>query len=243
MPKMLRVSFLLAIFAAHCCPSALAQDALWERYTQAGTEAAKRNDFPLAESSFQAALHRAEKFNTDDKVRATSYDNVADTKYKAGHFADAEPYYKKSIACLQRCVTRDALMRPGQDEQLKLKRELINELSDLADCYRAETKYFEAEQTYRQAVATTNGTDQDAQVQKAIVKSRLGDVLSLQNKFDEAEKLYKESLPVFEKAHNDRLTLDLLEDYDALLRMTKRSKEADAMEDRIKTIHPAPAKQ
>jgi tetratricopeptide (TPR) repeat protein len=243
MPKILRVSLLLTIFSAHSCLSVFAQDALWERYTATGVEATKHNDFALAESSFQAALHRAEKFNTDDKVRATSYDNVADTKYKAGHYADAEPYYKKSIACLQRCVTRDAAMRVAQDEQLKMRRELINEMDEMADCYRAETKYFEAEQIYRQALATENGADLDAEVQKANVKSRLGDVLSLQNKFDEAEKLYKESLPVFEKAHNDRLILDLLEDYDALLRMTKRAKEADAMEDRIKTIHPTPAKQ
>jgi tetratricopeptide (TPR) repeat protein len=242
MPRILRVSFLLALIASHYCPSAFAQDALWERYTQGGIEAAKHNDFALAESNFQAALHRAEKFNTDDKIRATSYDNVADTKYKAGHYADAEPYYKKSIACLQRCVTRDALMKAAQQEQLKLKRELISEMSDLADCYRAETKYVDAEQIYRQAVAITSGKDLDAEVQKAIVKSRLGDVLSLQNRFDEAEKLYKECLQVFEKAHNDRLTLNLLENYDALLRITKRSKEADAMEDRIKTIHPVPAK-
>ena len=239
---MIRVGFLAASMACSLAPPAFTQDAIWQRCTTSGLEAEKHNDFPQAESCFQAALHRAEKFNCDDKCRATSYDNVADIKYKSGHYADAEPFYKKSIANLEKCVTRDALTHVSQAEQLKLKRELIDEMSEMADCYRAETKYFEAEQIYKQALTVENGADLEAEVQKASIKSDLGDVLSLQGKYDEAEKLYKEALPVFEKAHNDRLSLDLLEDYDALLRMTKRTKEADAMEDRIKSIHVAPAK-
>ncbi len=234
--------FLSLLIVTQAAAVADGQDALWQRYTISGKEACNRNDFAEAESCFQAALMRSEKFGKDDRDRATSYDNVAEAKYKSGHYADAEPYYKKSIASLQRCIARMAVTHVSATEQLKLKRELIDEMSELADCFRAETKYSDAEQIYRQALSTDNGNDIDADLQKAKVKSQLGDVLSLQGKYAESERLYKEALPVFEKAHNDRMTLDLLEDYDALLRITNRSQEADSMEDRIKSIHPSPTK-
>ncbi len=219
------------------CSSAVlaADDSLWQRYNDEGKKALKDKDFPLAETNFQAALHRAEQFGNDEKAKAISYDHVADAKYLGGHYADAEPYYKKSIDCLQKCLEQSG--QSTEEEKHKLKKMLYHQMSDLADCYRAEAKYADAEAIYRQVLAIDFGSDSEAQVKKATIQSQLGDILSLQGKYDEAERFYKTALPVFEKAGNEKLVLDLLEDYDALLRMTDRRAEADAMEDRIKNIH------
>ena len=233
--RTIQISLLGTSLFFTCLGAVAADDPLLVRYAKQGWLELKAKNYPEAEKFFQAALMRALNFSHNDQLLSQSYDHLADLQYLQGNYVEAEPYYRKAIASLESYLPNKQY-QSVMKETLKAKQELVHQMADLADCLRAEAKYPEVETIYRNALKIDVGASSKAVIEKASIESDLGDVLSLQGKYAEAEEQYKTALPVFEKAHNQALTLDLLQDYEALLLINNRIDEADAMENRIKTI-------
>lgn len=172
---------------------------------------------------------------TDDVLRS-SYQNLADTKYLLGHYDDAVPLFKKAIG------SYNAELKHMTTAQREACEEMIKEQMNLADCYRAEGKYKLGETEYRDALKTLDVNHDDNKLVRAHIQSELGDCLCIESKYAQAEAFYKEALPVLEKYNATDILVDLLQDYDALMRATNRTAEAEKLEARLKAIRAQEAK-
>ena len=77
---------------------AVADDAAWEKYMKAGTEALERGQYAEAEKLLLFALKEAEKFGELDGRLATSLNNLAELYHAQGNYAKAEPLHRQSLA-------------------------------------------------------------------------------------------------------------------------------------------------
>lgn len=218
---------------------ALAQDALWERYSNQGKAAGDGKHYAEAEKFYQDALLRATKFSPNKQLAAESAGEIANLKYQRGEYVDAVPYYREAVDYLQKYLASATIHDEAQ--RCKLRQKLAEYMLYLADCYRAEANYVKTEATYRKALALDLGTATDAELQYAHLQAELGDVLNIEGRYNEAESLYKKALPVLEKANREDLLLEVLQDYDSLLRFNGRSQEAESLELRIRQLRKAKA--
>ncbi|HEY9776739.1 MAG TPA: tetratricopeptide repeat protein [Planktothrix sp.] len=215
---------------AYGSASYAANDVLWQRYTDEGNNAKKDGNLTEAETFYRAALERADKLHSTDDVLRTSYQNLADTKYLHGHYADAVPLFKKAID------SYNSELKRMTAEKIAVSEKLVKEQMNLADCYRADGKYKLAEAAYRDALKTLDSNHDDNKLMRAHVQSELGDTLCIEAKYSEAEAVYKEALPVLEKYNATDILVDLLQDYDALMRATNRTSEAERLEGKLAAI-------
>jgi tetratricopeptide (TPR) repeat protein len=162
---------------------ASAQDRAWQSYIDAAVEAYVEGDYAEARKQFERAVKTAEAFGLEDPRLATSLNGLAETYRAQGHYAEAEPLYKRSLAI------REKTLGPEHPD-------VATSLNNLAGIYKVQGHYAEA------------------------------------------EPLYQRSLAIYEKAlgpeHPDVATS--LENYAYLLRATGRSADAVYMEVRAKAI-------
>jgi tetratricopeptide (TPR) repeat protein len=237
MKKIILSAIAIATIAAtlSVAPPVYAADVLWQRYTDQGREAKKEGSLADAEKYFRAALERALELHATGAVLRESYQNLADTKYLHGHYEDAVPLFKHAIESYGEELKRMPSSTNDQNRR-DLCEQMVKEQMSLADCYRAEGKYKLGEALYRAAFKTLDDSHDDNKLARAHIQSELGDCLSVEARYAEAEAMYKEALPVLEKYNATDILVDLLQDYDALMRATNRGAEAEKLEAKLAAI-------
>lgn len=318
----------------------------WDGYKKAGDAAYEAGDYAKAEQEFSDALKEAEKFEENDKRRATTIYNLALVLQTEQKFDEAEKYYKLSIDSLGKAFGAEhekvAMAMTNLAEVYKMKEdlkqaeeyylkglevyqkiyndtnpELAAALDSVADFYAEQEEYAKAEPLYRHALdisknavgadkpetgkrlshfaeffcvqgkyapaeplfanalkiaEKTDGPDsadvgkicfnygglyydqsQFPQAEKyfkraieisrklnpdevPMMQASLGDVLDMQGKHDEAEKVYKESLTALEKNADPNALIACLKNYQKHLNMSNKKEEAKQIGVRIKEL-------
>ncbi len=111
--------------------AAIAYEASWRKYNQAGIAAYRQGNYAEAVKQFEAALKEAKGFGEDDVRLATSLNNLAELYRVQGQYAKAEPLYKRSLAI------REKALGPEHPD-------VAQSLNNLAELYRTQGKYAEA---------------------------------------------------------------------------------------------------
>ncbi len=144
--------------------------------------------------------------------------------YQQGRYTDAERSFQAAV--------KDAEAFGPQDPRL------ATSLNNLAELYRLQGKYAEAEPLNKRALAIRKRSLGPAHPDVANSLNNLAGLYHQQGKYDEAEPLYKRSLAIVEKAlgpeHPHVATS--LENYAMLLRKTNREAEAARIEALAKAI-------
>ncbi len=153
-----------------------------------------------------------------------TYMAAATKAYQQGNYPEAEKQWAAAL--------KEAEGFGPQDPRL------ATSLNNLAQVYRAQGRYAEAEPLYKRALAIQEkalGPDHPS-VAKSL--NNLAELYRAQGRYEEAELRYKRALAIMEKAlgpeHPD-VALGL-ENYAVLLRETGRGAEANKMEARAKEI-------
>lgn len=116
------------------------QGAMWESYITAAQQAYQQAEYAEAEMQLEAALKEAEAFGPDDVRLAASLNNLALLYEARARDAEAEPFYKRSLA-----IDEKALGPEHPD--------VATSLNNLALIYDAQGRYGEAEPLYKRALA------------------------------------------------------------------------------------------
>lgn len=148
---------------------------------------------------------------------------AAASAYERGRYLKAEELFE---AALYWAVDFDPA-----DERLPVN------LNNLAEVYRAQGKFVEAESRYRQSVALWmifSGTNFPY---VAISLNNLALVYASQGRHEKAERLYQKSLANWRDVGGNRLGVaNTLENYASLLREVNRNDEAAQIEQRARSI-------
>ena len=95
----------LLLFAAQ---SAMADQAAWQRSTNAGSAAYARGAYGEAAEQFESALAEAEGFGDASWRLAGTLYNLADSYRIRGRFAEAEPLFERAKAVYERAFGPDS---------------------------------------------------------------------------------------------------------------------------------------
>lgn len=76
----------------------------WQAHVRTGTAAYQRGDYRGAVASFAAALKEAEAFGEADQRFALTLNNLAFLHQSQGHYAQAEPLFKRSLAIREKAL-------------------------------------------------------------------------------------------------------------------------------------------
>ena len=120
-----------------------------------------------------------------------------------------------------------------------LAQRVATELNNLAEAYRLQGRYAEAEPLYKHSLAIREKALGPEHPRVATTLNNLAVLYQAQARYAEAEPLYKRSLGILEKtlgSGHPQLAQSLLGNYAALLRKTNRAAEAAKMEARAKRI-------
>ena len=130
--------------------------------------------------------------------------------------------------------------KPGIDPGTSrfIDQRVATELNNLAEAYRLQGRYAEAEPLYKRSLAIREKALGPEHPRVATTLNNLAVLYQAQGKYADAEPLYKLALAIWEKAlgpeHPHVATS--LENYAALLRKTGRGNEAVKLEARAKAI-------
>jgi len=150
--------------------------------------------------------------------------DAAEEAYRQGHYGDAEKSIKAALKEAERFGPQD--LRLGTT------------LNNLAELYRDQGKYAEAEPLYKRSLVIVVKVLGPEHQYAATNLNNLALLYQDQGKYVEAERLYKRSLAIRENAlglEHPNVALSL-ENYAALLRKTNREAEAARIEARAKAI-------
>jgi len=152
-------------------------------------------------------------------------DNVAGGQaYQQGRYAEAQ---KSLLAALEQAE------KFGDDNFL-----LATSLNNLAELYRTQGKYAEAEPLHQRALAIWEKALGPGHPNVAMSLNNLANLYHRQGKYAEAEPLYQRALAIDEEAlgpeHPNVATS--LENYADLLRKMDRTAEAEKLEQRVRAI-------
>jgi CHAT domain-containing protein/Tfp pilus assembly protein PilF len=139
-----------------------------------------------AEPLYQRALEINRKIYGDDHPDvAQSLNNLAYLYHDQREYSKAEPLYRQAL---------DMGVRVQGSNHPKV----ASTLSNLARLYTDEDRYAEAEPLARRAIEIGEQSMKD-NLEVAEFRDRLGDILQLQGRFDEAQAAYEEALATVEK--------------------------------------------
>ncbi len=160
-------------------------------------------------------------------AQETRWDSIMADAVKAYQQADYAQAEKLLLAAL-----KEAEKFGNQDPRLAIS------LNNLAELYRAQGKYSEAEPLYQRALAIDEKALGPEHPDLATDLNNLAALYYAQGKHAQAEPLYGRALAIQEKAlgpeHPQVATV--LENYAALLHKSNRDAEADKMEARAQAI-------
>jgi len=149
----------------------------------------------------------------------------------AGAKAHREGRYSDAVNSFQAAVKEAEAFGP-QDPRL------ATSLNNLAELYRLEGMFVDAEPLYKRSLAIREKALGPAHTDVANSLNNLAGLYYQQGKYNEAEPLYKRSLAIWEKAlgHEHPHVATSLENYAMLLRKTNREVEAARMEAHAEAI-------
>ena len=160
-----------------------------------------------------------------------SYITAAQQAYQQADYAEAEKQ-------LEAALTEAEAFGPDDVR-------LATSLNNLAELYRIQGKYAEAEPLNKRSLVIDEKALGPEHPAVATSLNNLALIYDAQGRYGEAEPLYKRALAIWEKAlgpeHPDVATS--LENYADLLRKTGRVSEAKEMEARAKAIRAKYAKE
>ncbi len=144
--------------------------------------------------------------------------------HRQGHYGDAEKLMEAALKEAERFGPED--LRLGTT------------LNNLAELYRDQGKYAEAEPLYKRSLVIVVKVLGPEHPYSATSLNSLGQLYHQQGKYGAAESLYKRSRVIIEKALGPEhpTVATSLENYAMLLRKTNRDAEAARLEGRAKAI-------
>jgi tetratricopeptide (TPR) repeat protein len=152
-------------------------------------------------------------------VDAVGYYNLAVQLHKEGLYQQAVSEYKKAIEA-------DSRMEEAW--------------SNLGSLYEFLEKYPQAVEAYKKSLALNKenlgSNKHNIAISRFFSLSHLAALYCTKLDYSEAEPLYKEALAINEKRDLGGAYLDMVRDYAALLRKTKRMKEAEKLETELSPI-------
>ena len=211
-----------------CSAGAVAEEALWKMYFEAGTKAYGHDQYATAETMFLAARKEAEGFGSSDVRLASTLFQLALVYYTEKKYEQAEPNYRRAVEIWDKAKAPPSIERANalsylgilsaqqgrqQDAQrfyeqaLDMREklhgpadaELIIPLKNLAGNLRDQKKYDEAETLYKCAQEMAEKHFGPDDPQLAAVLRTLADTLYNEDKYAEAEPLYVRALAITEK--------------------------------------------
>ena len=186
------------VFVAMLCTGAAgADEAIWRNHMATAAGAANRGDHAAAVQMYNAAAKQAQAFGENDARLAATLYGLAQA-YRAQHdYAPAEKNYLRALAILE----SQPLSQPGSEPLRERNAGVQSVLSGLADLYRVQGRYREAENYYQRELAIiekTQGPGSPAVAQA--LSNNLAALYRAQGRRDEAESAYKRALAILEKA-------------------------------------------
>lgn len=163
--------------------NALAQEAVWKSYMDAGNKAFEADDLSTAERLFLLAEKEAEAFPADDPRRAYAWGQLAAMYERQFQYGKAEQLRKKCVA----------LSEKGKNQAFKVMQETI-----LANHYRLREKYDLAEPLYKKALAVREKLNGPDSWETAQLLRDLADCNRDAGRLEEADALYKQALRILE---------------------------------------------
>lgn len=205
----------------------------------AGDQAYKDKQYESAQRGYERAIDFAEREYAQGKGEANLIQGLhalADCYSAQNQFAKAEPLYLRA-AQLQESKVGTDMMKTG-----KISPDFDNwvtQLMSLADNYRAESKYVEAEKTYKRVLDLEAKLTTPDKVTRAEAQSELAECYSKQGKNKDAVELFKRALAGIEKAEGPRkdiVMIDTLEDYAQTLNSMKQVSEAAKLHEKASVL-------
>ena len=158
---------------------------------------------------------------------AESWDNLNQkgvSAFKESRYTEAEKYFVRAV---------DVAENFSQDDLR------INfSLNQLAEIYRIQSKYIEAEQVLKQLLEIYKKQSGPEHINVALTLNNLAVNLRMQEKYEEAETSLKEAIEILEKSlgHDHSLVSGLLAHYAYLLDKMGRKTEAESVTKRMNQI-------
>lgn len=230
---------LVIMLASSVLLSACMQPDGFESAITASDQAFKDKQYDSAEKGYQRAVDFAEQSYHKGNGEAEliqGLKSLAECYSVQNKFAEAEPHYLRAAQLEESKVGTD-MLKTG-----KLSPEFDNWISilmSLADNYRAEGKYADAEKTYKRVLNLEAKLSEPDKVVRAEAQSELAECYSKQRKYKDAVGLFKMALAGIEKADGPRkqlVMIDTLEDYAQTLMEMKQTGEAEKLHERAKEL-------
>jgi tetratricopeptide (TPR) repeat protein len=160
----------------------------WTYRMHQGSAAHNQGDYREAVVHYEAALRETEADPPEDMRRAGTLISLAAAYKGLAQFAEAEKYYKDSLAWL------DAARRPQQ----------AGVLVKLGELYVLQGRYDEAEVSYRGAIATLErSTGPHSPNVARVLKTHVSLLYRAQSRWDEVAAIYARALDVYLKAYGE----------------------------------------
>jgi tetratricopeptide (TPR) repeat protein len=157
----------------------------WKEYETAAKKAFSQNHFAEADHLLGLAAAEAEKFGTNDPRLSESLNERAQVCVAEQHFAEAEVLMRRAFAIDTRRLGTNDLQTAGDALQMGL-------LAGLSH------RYDEAHMWVDQAQAAVERKGGRWSTANAICKVHHADLYMAENRFPEAEKCFREALPLLE---------------------------------------------
>lgn len=205
-------SLLLIITCIGFCLPAMAQNASWETYNQAGDNAIAKKQYMEAEEAYRVALKLSEKFKEKDPRTALSLIKLAESLNHQQKREEAEALVNRALAALEKAVAGSKAKDLSEEYYKRETSAMI--LNKAADILVANQKYSEAEPIYKRVIelreegAKTKESPKsnedflrflsqavtNAQATLADAYDKLATLYFTQRRFEEAELFYVKAL-------------------------------------------------
>jgi len=195
----------------------------WESDTEAGAKAYEEGNLEEAETRLEEARARADTGADDELAVAVSLSNLAIVRRARGDTDGAIELQQEALSIRERVQ--------GADNP-----DVAVTLNSLAALYAARDDYTAAEPLLTRALTIREqalGTSDRFTAQSV---SNLALLYAAQGRYADAEPLYQRAVAIFEQRQANADLATALENYAALLDDTGRTKEADEMEKRARTV-------
>jgi tetratricopeptide (TPR) repeat protein len=145
--------------------------------------------------------------------------------FQGSHYEEAEKHFMQALELAE---------KPPADE-----RRLYFSLGQLAEIYRIQSKFVEAELILKRALAIDEKLFGPRHPNIALNLNNLAVNYRLRGRYDEAEVLLKQALEILEESLGKEhpLVANILEHYAHLLHKMDRSAEAEKLENRFRAIY------
>ena len=192
-----------------CCDLARGTDPQWKAAVGQARALQREGNYAAAETVLLAALSEAKRTPTQDGRLPTILNNLASVCQDRGQIEEAERYYRRAIALIERDFgsLEPALSKP---------------LRNLASLYDEQGEFAKAERLVRQALALSKLPETET----SPLLFGLATALEGQKKLDEADSLYRQALAAWENTEgHERDLADVLNNLGFLCSKRNRAEE------------------